>query len=223
MENDALHGDKFRKFLGAAFENAKRSMKPGACFYIWYASRTGEIFKEAADTKLGEVREQLIWVKNAFVLGSSDYQWQHEPCMYGWTDGAPHYFSAGRDESTVYEQFENINKMTGAEAKRILKEILNGDTETTVLRENKPMSSAAHPTMKPVRLIARLIRNSSKKGDAVLDLFGGSGSTLIACEQLGRQALLMEYDPRFVDVIIKRWEKFTGKKAEKIKGDEKNV
>ena len=99
----------------------------------------------------------------------------------------------------------------------LLEEIFNGNELTTVLREKKPSSSKLHPTMKPVKLIGRLIHNSSRPGENVLDIFGGSGSTMIAAEQLGRRCYMMELDPRYVDVIIERWEQFTGRTAEKIR------
>lgn len=129
-----------------------------------------------------QVRQQLIWVKNAMTLGRQDYQWRHEPCFYGWKEGAAHYFVDDR-------------------------------TQTTVLEEAKPLKNDVHPTMKPVTLIAKFVANSSKKDDIVLDLFGGSGSTLIASEQLRRKCYMMELDPKFCDVIIRRWENLTGEKA----------
>ena len=216
IENDAMDEKNFEAFLRAAFKGSRATLKQGAAWYIFYANAHGETVHRAARKELGEVREVLIWAKSSFVLGRQDYQWQHEPCVYGWTPGAGHYFTEARDESTIIDDFANINKMSATEAKRLLKEILQGDTPTTVIRENKPAASADHPTMKPVRLIARLIRNSSRPGEKVLDLFGGSGTTLIAAEQLNRRAFLVEYDPRYCDVIVRRWEKFTGGKAEKI-------
>lgn len=132
------------------------------------------------------MRQQLIWVKNAMTLGRQDYQWRHEPCFYGWKEGAAHYFVADR-------------------------------TQTTVFEEAKPLKNDVHPTMKPVTLIAKFVANSSKKDDNVLDLFGGSGSTLIASEQLRRKCYMMEFDPKFCDVIIRRWENLTGEKAECLK------
>lgn len=216
IENDAMDEKNFEAFLRAAFKGSRATLKQGAAWYIFYANAHGETVHRAARKELGEIREVLIWAKSSFVMGRQDYQWQHEPCVYGWTPGAGHYFTEARDESTIIDDFANINKMSATEAKRLLKEILQGDTPTTVIRENKPAASADHPTMKPVRLIARLIRNSSRPGEKVLDLFGGSGTTLIAAEQLNRRAFLVEYDPRYCDVIVRRWEKFTGGKAEKI-------
>ena len=106
--------------------------------------------------------------------------------------------------------------MKKEDMKLLLEEIYSDNLAKTIIRENKPVASREHPTMKPIRLCARLIENSTKKGEKVLDLFGGSGSTLIACEQLKRKCYMMEYDPHYVDVIIKRWEDFTGEKAVKL-------
>lgn len=156
-------------------------MKPGAAFYIWHADSNGYLFR-AACAEVWQVRQCLIWNKNSLVLGRQDYQWKHEPCLYGWKDGAAHYFADTR-------------------------------SETTVIDEKRPTRSESHPTMKPVSLLARLIKNSSKPGELVLDTFGGSGSTLIACEQLKRRCCMMEIDPKYCDVIIERWESFTGEKA----------
>ena len=167
-----------------------------------------------------EERQILIWIKQHFVLGRQDYQWKHEPCIYGWKDGAPHYFTSDLTNTTVYDDVPNLARMNKDELKEYAKTLLNVIEEgTTVLREDRPMTSILHPTMKPVPLIAKQIKNSSKPGEIVLDLFGGSGTTLIACEQTKRRARIVELDPRYVDVIIARWEKHTGKKAEKIRGE----
>ena len=160
-----------------------------------------------------QIRQQLIWVKNTFALGRQDYQWRHEPCMYGWKDGAAHYFTNSRTESTVVDDSPDLDHLTKAEAIELLRAIYEGAVATTIIKENKPTASKLHPTMKPVALIGYQVANSSRRGETVLDLFGGSGTTLIACEQLGRKCRMMEYDPHYCDVIIDRWEKFTGQKA----------
>lgn len=173
---------------------------------------------EAAQ-KLGlNIRQTLIWNKNTFALGRQDYQWKHEPRLYGWKDGAAHYFVNTRNLVTVLEDTENldIDSMKKDELKNLLKSILGGCKDTTILDEKKPTKSDLHPTMKPIPLIARQIKSSSRTGENVLDLFGGSGSTLMACEQLGRRCFMMEYDPHYADVIIKRWEDYTGEQAELI-------
>jgi site-specific DNA-methyltransferase (adenine-specific) len=170
-----------------------------------------------------QVKHELIWVKNAptFSLGRLDYDYQHEPILYGWNKN--HKFYADDYEKSVMEEdIVNIESMDAAAMKKLLKRIFTGNFATSIFRENKPKKCDLHPTMKPVKLFARLIKNSSRKGDIVLDLFGGSGTTIIACEQLKRRCYMMEYDPRYVDVIIARWEKETGKKAELIRGGDHN-
>jgi len=150
-------------------------------------------------------------------MGRQDYQWKHEPCLYGWKEGAPHYFINDRGFSTVLEEkAESLDKMKAPELRKLVKDLLKDKkVPVTVIDEDKPTRSIKHPTMKPVRLMARLIANSSREGELVLDSFGGSGSTMIACQQLGRRANLMELDPKYVDVIIDRWESLTGEKAVK--------
>lgn len=218
IENDNWGDDEgFIEFLKAAFENMRDQLKDGGSFYIWYASTQSKNFLEAAERAGLNIRQTLIWNKNTFSLGRQDYQWKHEPCLYGWKDGAAHYFVNTRNLATVIEDAENqdIDDMKKDELKKLLKSILGGH-ETTVLDEKKPTKSELHPTMKPIPLIARQIKNSSRTGENVLDLFGGSGSTLMACEQLGRRCFMMEYDPHYADVIIKRWEDYTGEQAELI-------
>lgn len=182
IENDNMDNDNFRDFLRSAFYSADNVMKEGAVFYIWHADSEGYNFRGACFDIGWKVRQYLIWSKNSMVMGRQDYHWQHEPCLYGWKDGASHLWASDRKQ-------------------------------TTILNFDRPSRNAEHPTMKPVPLFDYQIKNNTKKEDVVLDLFGGSGTTLIACEQNGRNAYLMELDPRYVDVIINRWETFTGKKA----------
>lgn len=216
IENDNLSGDEFLYFLRDAFSAANQAMRPGAAFYIWHADSGGAIFRNACGLVGWKVRQCLIWVKNSFVMGRQDYQWKHEPCLYGWKDGAAHYFTSDRTQATVKDDNIDLRKLKKDEMLQMLQEIFSEKNPTTVIYEDKPLANDVHPTMKPVRLMARLVANSSRKRETVLDLFGGSGSTLIACEQLDRRCCMMELDPKYVDVIIDRWEKFTGKKAEKI-------
>lgn len=185
IKNDRQEDDKFYKFLFNAFSAAKDNLKQGASFYIWYSSSEMVNFTNAANNSGLSVRENLIWEKNNIVLGRQDYQWKHEPCLYGWVEGGSHSWYSDRKQ-------------------------------TTVMHFDKPQRADLHPTMKPVALFDYQIKNSTKSGDVVLDLFGGSGTTIMACEQDGRNACVMEFDPKYVDVIIKRWEDFTGKKAELI-------
>lgn len=219
LQNDDMETEAFFGFLCAAFAQLARCLKPGGAFYVWHASRTASIFEAALGENNLEPRQQIIWVKNALVLGRSDYQWRHEPCWYGWRDGAAHYFVADRTQTTVQDDQADFAAMPKAELVAILEQIFRGDDglPTTTIYEKKPLTDDAHPTMKPVKLIARTMRNSTRPGEVVLDLFGGSGTTMIAAEQLGRKARLMELDPRYCDVIIERWEKFTGKKAQRIR------
>ena len=181
ISNDNLNDDDFRIFLISAFRNAHSVMKKGAAFYIWHAALKSHFFTNIANEIGLRVRQVLIWVKNMFVLGMQDYQWKHEPCLYGWKEGT-HYFIDNR-------------------------------SLTTIIEEKKPSKSDLHPTMKPIPLIARNIENSSREGEIVLDLFGGSGTTMMAAEQLNRKCFMMEYSPVYIDVIVKRWEALTGKKA----------
>ncbi len=182
IKNDQMGNDNFRQFLTDAFSNADMVMKPGAVFYIWHADREGYNFRGACFDAGWTVRQCLIWNKNSMVMGRQDYQWKHEPCLYGWKEGAGHLWASDRKQ-------------------------------TTVINFDKPTRNDMHPTMKPIPLFDYQIKNNTKGGDVVLDLFGGSGTTIMACEQNGRRGYSMEYDPRYVDVIVDRWEKFTGAKA----------
>ena len=155
--------------------------------------------------------QTLVWYKNHFTLGRQDYQWIHEPILYGWKEGA-HYFVKDRTQATVVEE-EAVDyaKLKKQELIELLEKQRSGDEPTTVIRENKPIRNSMHPTMKPVPLLHRLIKNSSRRGEIVFDPFGGSGSTLIACEQADRVCYTMELDPKYVDVIVKRYMLVTGK------------
>lgn len=186
IENDSRGDSEFRELLVNAFSAAKQYMKGGAAFYIWHADSEGYNFRGACHDIGWQVRECLIWKKNSMVLGRQDYQWKHEPCLYGWNDGGSHAWYSDRKQ-------------------------------TTILEFDRPNRNAEHPTMKPVKLFDYLIKNSSKKGDVVLDTFGGSGTTIIACEQNGRCGYSTELDPKYCDVIVQRWENLTGEKAVLIK------
>lgn len=182
IQNDKMDNDSFRQFLRDSFATADSVMRAGAVFYIWHADSEGYNFRGACADNNWKVRECLIWNKNSMVLGRQDYQWKHEPCLYGWKDGASHLWASDRKQ-------------------------------TTVLNFDRPIRADLHPTMKPISLFAYQIGNNTHEKDAVLDLFGGSGSTLIACEQLNRKCYMCELDPHYVDVIIERWENLTGNKA----------
>ena len=187
IENDKMEDGNFREFLKDAFATADAVMKSGAVFYIWHADSEGYNFRGACKDVGWQVRQCLIWNKNTMVMGRQDYHWKHEPCLYGWKDGASHLWASDRKQ-------------------------------TTVIDFNKPSRNGEHPTMKPVGLFDYQIKNNTKGGDIVLDLFGGSGTTIIACEQNKRIGYSMELDPKYCDVILQRWENFTGKKAELLNG-----
>jgi len=182
IQNDKMNDEDFLQFLCDVYTTADTVMNEGAVFYIWHADSEGLNFRKAAFQAGWKIRQCLIWNKNSLIMGRQDYQWKHEPCLYGWKDGAAHYWGSDR-------------------------------TQTTILEFNKPSRNGVHPTMKPVELFEYQIKNSSKPNAIVLDLFGGSGTTAIVCEKTGRKARLMELDPKYCDVIVKRWEDFTGKKA----------
>jgi site-specific DNA-methyltransferase (adenine-specific) len=182
IQNDSMGDDAFRQFLRDAYSAADAVMKPGAAFYIWHADLEGYNFRGAAKDAGWQVRQCLIWKKSSLVMGRQDYHWQHEPCLYGWKDGASHLWAADRKQ-------------------------------TTILEFNKPSRNGEHPTMKPVELFEYQMLNNTKGADIVLDSFGGSGTTVIAAEKHGRHARLMELDPKYCDVIVKRWQDFTGKQA----------
>lgn len=203
MLNDKQLDDQFRQFLLDAFKLAKEALVPGGAFYIWHADTEGYNFRGACRDAGLRIRECLIWVKNSLVLGRQDYHWQHEPCLYGESES-----DADQDEThdpCLYGWKEGSAHTWRGDRK-----------QTTVLHFDRPTKSAEHPTMKPVKLCGYLIKNSCPMGSLVLDTFGGSGSTLMACEQLGRECRMMELDPRYVDVIIKRWEAYTNKIARRL-------
>ena len=183
--NDKKGSREFYSFLYDVFENIASVMKAGASIYVCHAHMESINFIASFQASGFYLSQMLIWNKSSMCIGRSDYQWKHEPIMYGWKLGAGHYFTKDR-------------------------------TQTTVWDFDKPSRNGEHPTMKPIALCAKAIENSSHKGDIVLDVFGGSGSTLMACEQLNRKCRMMELDPKYCDVIIKRWEEFTGNKAEKL-------
>ena len=217
IANDNMDDVAFVGFLTAAFNCAIQAMRPGAVFYVWHADSKGFEFRTALKEVGLTLRETLIWVKNALVLGRQDYQWRHEPCLYGWKDGAAHYFVNDRSQSTVIEDAGvDYRKLKKDELLQIVLELTSDKIPTTVIYENKPTKNDIHPTMKPVKLMARLIRNSTRPKELVLDLFGGSGSTMIAAEQIDRRCFMMEFDPKYCDAILARWEKLTGEEAEKI-------
>ena len=218
IKNDNMDNASFYQFMLQVYQSAYEAMREGAAIYVFHAETTGHIFRQAfldAGLKLAQC---LIWEKNNFVLGRQDYQWRHEPCLYGWKEGAAHYFINDRTQDTVIlEDDIDFEAMKKSELVAYLEELRRKYKDrTSVIYENKPTRNDIHPTMKPIALMGKFITNSSKSGWNVLDLFGGSGSTLMAAEQLGRNAYLMELDEKFCDVIVKRWEDYTGQSAVRI-------
>lgn len=216
IQNDNLAEDDFISLIEKSTRRAFDSMDEGAAFYIFHGDQAGHVFRNAiinCDLKLSEV---LVWVKNQFTLSRQDYHWRHEPILYGWKKGAAHQWHGGRKQNGVFEDLLSLDTLSKDELIEIITKYQESTPET-VIRFDKPLISPEHPTMKPVGLLTRLIRNSSRKGELVLDLFGGSGSTLIASEVTGRKCCMMELDPKFVDVIVKRWEETTGGEAELIR------
>lgn len=208
--------EAFEAFLTDSLQNANDALKDGGVFYIWHADSQASSFWKSLEAIGWTVREIINWVKDRLSLGRQDYQWQHEPCLYGWKGGAGHYFIDVRNLTTIFDDEKPVEELTNKELKELVANY-RATVPTTIIRENKPTKSEEHPTMKPVKLIAKLIGNSSRERERVLDIFGGSGTTMIACEQLNRICYMMELDPHYADVIIERWEKFTGQKAERIK------
>jgi site-specific DNA-methyltransferase (adenine-specific) len=182
VDNDSMSDSSFRAFLIDCFSAAFSVVKPGAAFYIWHSESEGYNFRGAVFECKQKIRQCLIWVKQTLVMGRQDYHWKHEPCLYGWREGASHGWYTDRKQ-------------------------------TTVLEFDRPSRSEDHPTMKPVALFAYLICNSTAPHGLVYDSFLGSGTTLIAAEQLGRLCYGMELSPGYVDVIVRRYENLTGEKA----------
>ena len=213
IKNDDMEEGAFIAWLTKALQNANASMKPGAAFYIFYAGlHHTEFDLSLRNVPEFKVHEQLVWVKGHFVLGrNSDYQWMHEPAFYGWKTGAAHYFTDSRTEATVIEDTNaRLATLKKQELIALCQKLMKTDAASTVLHAEKPNTADLHPTVKPQELICYLMKNSSRPGENVLDLFGGSGSTLIACQQLNRTCYTMELDTHYADVIIQRYIDFMG-------------
>lgn len=210
--NDDMSKSEFRKFLQAVYVRYFENMREGAVIYVAHGESERAAFSDClveAGLKLSEV---LIWVKQSGTFSRQDFNWKHEPILYGWKEGKGHHFCGDFTLTTVIDDDLDIDKMKKDELVAMLKQIKE-QIPTTIVRHDRPTKSDLHPTMKPVSLVQRMIEWSSMDGWIVLDLFGGSGSTMIACQKANRRARLMELDPKFVDVIVKRWQDFTGKIA----------
>ena len=179
IKNDNMNSDKFYQFLFDAFSNMEKVMSNEASIYVFHADTEGLNFRKAFFDAGFYLSGTCIWKKQSLVLGRSPYQWQHEPCLFGWKKNGKHQWYSDRKQTTIWEF-------------------------------DKPNKSDNHPTMKPIPLIAYTIKNSSMSNCIVLDPFGGSGSTLIACEQTNRVCYTIELDEKYCDVIIKRYIEQTG-------------
>lgn len=225
IKNDKLSPEKFSNLLAGAFSCLYKFLRPGGGIYVAHADagQIGVTFRQtflAAGFKLASC---LVWLKNQFILGRADYHWQHEPILYGWKPGAAHRFYGGRKKSTICELGPEIvtkvaaNKyqlIIGAEVFIITGDNLEVEAAlSTIIPCDKPSRNSEHPTMKPVALVVDFIKNSSRRGEIVADAFGGSGTTLIGSEIVGRRSRVMELDPKFCDVIVERWQGYTGQNA----------
>ena len=224
IKNDNLSANAFAELMRGVYDCLFAIMRPGAPIYVAHAD-TERLTVQGEFAGAGfHLSACLIWRKNTMVIGRSDYQWQHEPILYGWKPGAPHRWHGGRTRRSVVE-LETCGPLRRVEGGAIqvaidglVWEITGTDLHVeglapTVICEDKPLRNGDHPTMKPVALVERFLANSSRPGQVVADAFGGSGSILMACELCHRKARIMELDPRFVDVIIRRWQEYTGQEA----------
>lgn len=228
IQNDKMSAEDFRKFLDSSIGNML-SVCPGV-FYICMSSKELAALKDVFEKNGGHWQSFIIWAKNTFTLSRSDWQNQYEPILYGWNaKTVNHYFAGFRDEGNVWENLEKLKpEFDGTKTTIKVGEYhleLDGEVKgrvcqkkncVDVWREKKPSKSKERPTMKPIKLVAKAIKASSERGQIVLDLFGGSGSTLIAADMNERVCYMMELDPKYIDVIIARWEKLTGEQAIKI-------
>ena len=209
IQNDNMADREFYKFLRAMFDNAYKHTKKGGAFYIFHADSEGRNFRNAFEDAGIMMKQCLVWKKSSLVLGRQDYQLIHEPILYGWKPGAAHFFTADRSLVTVWEEpTPDFNKLKKHELVDYLNKIFSEHMKLSVTEHDKPQRNFEQPTMKPIPLVGELIANSSRKDDIVVDFCGGSGTTLIACEQLQRRAFIMENDPKFVQVIIDRIQKY---------------
>lgn len=220
IQNDNMGDSEFLEFLTQAMENCYDAVKAGGAIYVAHSDTEGYNFRSsflAAGFKLSGC---LIWAKDSLVLGRSDYQWQHEPILYGWKPGEAHTWNGDRKQTTLLDvdlreftknEDGSFNvKIDGKSYNIAGQDLKISEVKGSLISCDKPARSPDHPTTKPTKLIAEMVENSTVLDEVVLDVFGGSGSTLIACEQIGRAARLVELEPRFCDVIVKRWQEFTG-------------
>lgn len=211
IENDNMTQDEFRNLLSNAFRNYDIATKKDAAMYCCYAFRTHREFEDAMNVNGWKTKAQIIWVKLVATMGWADYRWKHEPIFYACKSDGKVAFYGDRKQYTEWTEEKDDEELLKM-FKSMIKKDENG--QSTIWRFSRE-SNYKHPTQKPVQLVMKAIENSSRRDEKVLDLFLGSGSTLIACEKIERTCFGMELDPRYIDVIIARWEAFTGQKAVK--------
>lgn len=212
--NDDLPRDEYLQVLSSWLGMASARLKPGGAFYIAHAEAYGYETRHAALAAGLRFAQCLIWVKQAWTLTRQDYQWQHEPILYGWKPGAAHHWQGGYSQATVIDDDRDLKKLSKSELISLVNHLRNAH-DTTVIREPRNTISDLHPTIKPTRLVARQIWNSSRRGETVMELFGGSGTTLVAAEQTGRRCVATELDPKYCAVILHRM-KALGLEIEKL-------
>lgn len=215
IENDHMGDEEFVQFLIDSFEAMLQVTKEGGPIYVFHADGSGNAFRNAFIKSGWSLRQILIWVKDRLVLSRQDYNWIHEPILYGWKPGAGHMWYGDFTNTTVLDNELNLEDMGKAQLVELVQSLIEN---STAIREKRPTKNDLHPTMKPLGLLSRLMKNSMKTGDTVLDPFAGSGSTLMAAEQLGVASVNLELDPRYADVIIARWESFTDQEAVLLNG-----
>lgn len=211
IANDAVKDPELLELVGDSLGLALQFSNDGAACYVFHADSKRDVFEDAMTEAGYVVHQTLVWVKDSLALGRCDYQYQHEPCLYGWKPGGKHAWYGGRKHTTIVaDQQPDFRAMEREDLAALLEDIY---AHTTVIHHDRPKRSDEHPTMKPVGLLSRFIVNSTKKAQLVYDPFLGSGSTLIACERQGRVCYGVELDPGYCDVIVNRWQTLTGKTA----------
>jgi DNA modification methylase len=216
IKNDDMADGDFKAFLASAYDRLIENMRDGAVIYVAHADTERLNFTREFTRAGFKLSQTLIWNKQSAVINHQDYNWKHESMLFGWKLGAAHHFSNDFTQRNLFEQDDiDFNKMKKSELVTMLDD-MRANFASTVIEFDRPTISEMHPTMKPVGLVQKLIENSSKPDWLVLDTFAGSGSTLIACVNSNRRCNLMELDPKFVDVIVRRWQDYTGEKASNL-------
>jgi DNA modification methylase len=223
IANDNLKESEFTSFIEKTFSVLLKHIRPGGVYYIFYGDNGPSrlAIPEALKNNGGHISSTIIWIKDQLLLSFADYKWKHEPIIYGWKKGASHKWYGGFNKSTVIERETikqlNLNELSRSKLIKIIVKLLElGEPPSSIIRCDKPYRSTLHPTQKPIPLFKQFIQNSSSEGELVLDPFGGSGTTLLACEELNRDCAIIEIMPRYAIDSVIRWEQLTGKKAIKL-------